>query len=128
MSAEPIAAPRSMVMVVEDEQPIRELMERALRAHGHSVIAVGSGDEALAAAGLHPVIHLLITDIVMRGMNGRELADRLRHSRPELRVLYVSGYTQKQTGLNLAGPDVAFLEKPFALEELAAEANRLLQR
>jgi CheY-like chemotaxis protein len=76
-----------MIMVVEDEQPIRDLMERVLRAHGHSVIGVASGDEALAAAEFHPVIHLLITDVVMRGMNGRELAERLQRSRPELRVL-----------------------------------------
>jgi CheY-like chemotaxis protein len=121
------AVPRSMIMVVEDEQPIRELMERTLRAYGHSVICVGSGDEALAAAELHPVIHLLITDIVMRGMNGRELANRLHHSRPDLRVLYVSGYTQKQVGLDQA-PDTPFLEKPFALEDLVALVNRLLAR
>jgi len=128
MSAEAPAAPRSMIMVVEDEQPIRELMQRALRAQGHSVIVVASGDEALAAAELHPVIHLLITDVVMRGMNGRELALRLQRSRPDLRVLYVSGYTQQQTGLDQAGPDVTFLEKPFALHDLLAEVNRLLQR
>lgn len=127
MNPEPPAVPRSMIMVVEDEQPIRELMERALRAHGHSVIALASGDEALAAAELHPVIHLLITDIVMRGMNGRELARRLQQSRSDLRVLYVSGYTQKQIGLDTRR-DVPFLEKPFALEDLVNEANRLLAR
>lgn len=128
MSPEPAAAPRSMIMVVEDEQPIRELMERALRAQGHSVIAVGSGDEALAAAELHPVIHLLITDFVMRGMNGRTLAHRLQQSRPDLRVLYVSGYSPRQTGLDQAAPDAPFLEKPFALEELVDQAHRLLAR
>ncbi|NJD09815.1 MAG: response regulator [Gemmatimonadetes bacterium] len=127
MNDEAVAVPRSMIMVVEDEQPVRELMERALRAGGHSVIALASGDEALVAAEQHPVIHLLITDIVMRGINGRELAARLQQSRPDLRVLYVSGYTQRQTGLD-ADPAAPFLEKPFALEDLVARANRLLAR
>jgi DNA-binding NtrC family response regulator len=117
-----------MILVVEDEQPIRELMERALRAYGHSVIGVGSGDEALAAAEFHPVIHLLITDIVMRGMNGRKLAEQLQRSRPELRVLYVSGFSLKQTGLDQVAPDAPFLEKPFALEDLVEQAHRLLVR
>jgi DNA-binding response OmpR family regulator len=116
-----------MILVVEDEQAIRDLMERALRAQGHSVICVASGAEALAAAELHPVIHLLITDIVMRGLNGRDLAVRLQRSRPDLRVLYVSGYTQEQTGLD-ALPDAPFLEKPFALDELVARVHTLLAR
>jgi len=117
-----------MIMVVEDEQPVRELMERALRAYGHSVIVVGSGEEALAEAERHPVIHLLITDMVMRGMRGQELAEILQESRPDLRVLYVSGYTQKQMGLDQMAPDVPFLAKPFALEELVAQAHQLLAR
>jgi DNA-binding response OmpR family regulator len=116
------------ILVVEDEAPIRQIMVRALSARGHDVIAVSSGDEALAEVARHPEVALLITDMVMRGMNGLQLALRLRETHPALPVLYVSGFSPQQTGLAQAEPDAPFLQKPFALDELIARVDALLAR
>jgi two-component system cell cycle sensor histidine kinase/response regulator CckA len=126
MSEEVIPQSGAVILVVEDERPIRQIMERALARHGYRVIAAASADEALYEARRCPEIHLLITDIVMRGMNGHELATVMRRSRPELQVLYVSGFSQKQTGLADTAPDTAYLQKPFGLDELVQRVGRLL--
>ena len=122
------AAPEraAVILVVEDERPVRQIMERALTRNGYRVVAAESADEALSVAAHHVTIDLLITDIVMRGMNGRELATVMRRDRPELQVLYVSGFTQKQTGLDDPALAGSFLQKPFGLDELVQQVARML--
>ncbi len=116
------------VLVVEDEPEVREVTQRALRAGGYQVLAAASGDEALA---LDPAtlasVQLLVTDVVMPGLDGRATAEELCRRHPSLRVLYVSGYTQDviaQRGVLDAG--IQFLPKPFAASSLLARVRAVL--
>jgi CheY-like chemotaxis protein len=91
----PAAHGHETVLVVEDEPPLRELAGRVLRGAGYTVLQAGTGEEALGLlAGHADPVHLVFTDVVMPGMNGRELAARLATLRPGIRVLYTSGYTE----------------------------------
>ena len=84
---------RETVLLVEGEEEVLRATRRGLEAHGYTVLAARSGDDALAIAASHVgKIHLLVTDVVMPGMNGRDLAYGLGRERPDMRVLYVSGY------------------------------------
>src|SRR5262249_5339620 len=100
----------------------------ALRAQGYPVLAAASGGEALRVAGEHTgEIHLLVTDVGMPQMGGRELAERVRLSRPGVRVLYTSGYTDN-AGLQheILNPETAFLQKPFTPGTLARKVRAVL--
>jgi len=111
------------VLLAEDQETVRLLIQRALEGRGYAVLAAGNGPEALDLAARHgKPIHLLITDLVMPGMNGRELARRLAMERPRLRVLYVSGHVRPDT----LEPGVAFLQKPFDPEALAHKVREVL--
>jgi two-component system cell cycle sensor histidine kinase/response regulator CckA len=93
----PVSAARGheTVLVVEDEAPLRELAARVLTSAGYTVLQAANGPDALALLSRHPEpVHLVFTDVVMPGMNGRELAARLAVLRPSIRVLYTSGYTE----------------------------------
>jgi len=116
------------VLLVEDEPEVRRLVERLLTMHGYSVVAAPGPAEALAAArdGAAP-IDVLVTDVVMPGMNGRELARALATRLLGLRVLYMSGYTDAgvaQQGLIEGG--TAFLSKPFTPDALARKLREVL--
>jgi signal transduction histidine kinase len=117
------------IFVVDDTEMVRRLTRDVLAGAGYAVLDAGGADEALQVAGRHTApIDLLVTDVVMPGRNGVELVDRLRTSRPEMRVLYVSGYTDLaivREGL-LAG-DAAFLQKPFTPEDLLRKVRRVLE-
>jgi CheY-like chemotaxis protein len=110
------------VLLAEDEDAVRRLVQRALELHGYSVLSARSGEEAESIERSHlGPIHLLITDVVMPGMGGRELADLVKARRPQLRVLYMSGYTNDEVvrhGVILARD--AFLQKPFTPSGLVA--------
>jgi two-component system cell cycle sensor histidine kinase/response regulator CckA len=99
---------------------VRELISRVLKMDGYTVLEVSQGDEAVALCAQYPgVIHLLMTDMVMPGMSGPQLAESLTEVRSEMKVLYLSGYTEHpliQRGLLESG--VAFLQKPFSLLSL----------
>jgi two-component system, cell cycle sensor histidine kinase and response regulator CckA len=116
------------VLAVEDDPLVREVTARALRAGGYRVTVAANGDDALdAAARLPGELHLLVTDVVMPGMDGRALADELRRLHPGLRVLYVSGYTQdviSHHGVLDAG--VELLPKPFTTAALLARVRAVL--
>src|SRR5262249_41792212 len=95
---------------------VRGVAREALSLYGYSVLEARHGEEALAiAAGHAGPIHLLLTDVVMPRLGGRELAALLRGARPELRVLYISGYDRDAAG----EADAHFLDKPFSSETLA---------
>src|SRR5262249_14986206 len=84
------------VLLVEDEAQLRALMRRSLKALGYDVLEASHGLEALSVSGEHAApIHLLVTDVVMPHLSGRELAERLQAARPDLRVLFVSGHTEE---------------------------------
>jgi PAS domain S-box-containing protein len=118
------------ILLVEDEGSLRELVRECLEATGYSVLEARHGAEALEICERRPApIHLLMTDVVMPGMSGRELAERLRASRPEIRILYMSGYTDDAVVLHgVLAEDMAFLQKPFTVESLARTVRDVLDR
>ena len=116
------------IMIVEDNVEVRSVTAQALKRHGYTVIEAENGVKALAAArscGDH--IHLLITDMVMPGLNGRSVADRLLREHPTTRVLFMSGYGNAETPRQLsAAAAVGFIQKPFTPRELLKKVRELL--
>ena len=117
------------VLVAEDEDAVRQIIERALQARGYRVMVARNGSEALALAGRHAgQIDLLVTDVVMPDMNGRVLSQRLMDVRPAIKTLYLSGYTDDAIlhhGVLQEG--VAFLQKPFSLGALARKVRDVIE-
>jgi DNA-binding response OmpR family regulator len=116
------------VLVVEDDHAVRAIARTALTRQGHHVLTAGDAAEALAVARAHPgPIHLLLTDVVMPGMGGRELAERVVAERRGVRVLFMSGYTEDEVlHRGVSAEAMAFLPKPFTPEELAARVRAVL--
>ena len=118
------------ILVVEDEPVVRRLTVRALAERGYRVLEAEDGESALVVAREHTGdLQLLVTDVVMPGMNGKDLADRLTAERPDLRVLYISGYAEHavvRQGVLVEG--IAFLSKPFDLNELARTVREVLDK
>jgi two-component system cell cycle sensor histidine kinase/response regulator CckA len=116
------------ILIVEDQNSVRALAAETLESYGYSVVKAANADEALAAVELlAEPIHLLLTDVVMPGLNGKMLAERLKSSRPGTRLLFMSGYTDKANGLvGVADSGLAYLQKPFAPETLAAKVREVL--
>jgi CheY-like chemotaxis protein len=115
-------------LVVEDNEVVRKLVCETLEAAGYRVIDAGSPDEALRSmAALNTPIDLLLTDVVMPGMNGRQLYQKLLDARPGLRVLYTSGYTDNVIVHHGAlDPGLYFLQKPFTLNDLRRKVRESL--
>jgi len=116
------------VLVVEDQDDVRKLATGILRKTGYSVLEAANGPDALAvAAGYAGSIDLLITDVLMPNMTGRELAQRLEQARPGLKLLYMSGYSGDLIAREgVEAGTVAYLAKPFAAGELAAKVREVL--
>jgi PAS domain S-box-containing protein len=116
------------VLVVEDQEAVRELTKTVLEAYGYHVIEAVNGAEALAFVERHPdEIHLLLTDVIMPGMNGMDLSKRLRALRPNLKVLFTSGYPSEVVARRgVVERDVAYLPKPFNPETLVAKVRGVL--
>ena len=117
------------VLLTEDADSVRIVATAALERRGYRVLAAADGESALALSRAFPGrIDLLVTDVVMPGMNGRELADQLELMRPDMRVLFVSGYTDDADLLNGASNDVrTLLQKPFTSLELAKRVRVVLE-
>jgi CheY-like chemotaxis protein len=115
------------VLLAEDDAAVREALRRSLEARGFEVLAARHGEEALALCRGHTgPIHLLLTDVVMPRIGGRELAARLRAERPGIRVLYLSGYSEELSSAGELAPGEAFLQKPCAGPRLLAAVEALL--
>jgi len=130
----PGAAPASVargtetVLIAEDQPAVRAVARQILARHGYTVLEAPSGEAALdLAARYSGTIHLLLTDVVMSGLSGPELARRLLPVRPEARVLFMSGYTGEAiVHHGLAAPGIHYIQKPFAPEALAAKVREVL--
>jgi CheY-like chemotaxis protein len=117
------------ILLVEDDERVRRIAARGLRARGYTVIEAADGEQALSAFAARGDVALLITDVVMPGMHGRQLAEGLRAGAPALRVLYSSGYTDDavvRRGVLLA--EVDFLQKPYTLAALTRKVREILDR
>ena len=116
------------VLVAEDQPEVRRLAMRILQSNGYQLLEASSGPEALELSRRHAgPIDLLVTDVIMPEMTGRELATRLRQSRPEIKVLYVSGYTADIIGREgVLDAEVAYLPKPFTPAQLSLKVREVL--
>jgi CheY-like chemotaxis protein len=116
------------ILLIEDDSEVRTLAQEVLEARGYRILAADLPGEALEIAGAHPgPIHLLLTDVVMPGASGRQIADRLAVTRPEMRVLYMSGYMDDTILRHgISEQEIAFLPKPFAPNTLARKVREVL--
>jgi PAS domain S-box-containing protein len=126
----PVSEPaRETILLVEDEAGIRALVRKILKRERYIVLEAGTAEEASEmAAAYEGAIHLLLTDVMLPGMGGRDLAAALRDALPELRVLYVSGFTDDES-VRAGGfpPGSKFLQKPFTLSALVAKVREALE-
>ena len=119
---------RETVLLVEDEPAFRELLQRVLESNGYAVLVAADGRAALALAAAHDgAIELLLTDMILPGMSGSTIAERLRQDRPGVKVLYISGYSQEAVASKgMLGSGTAFLSKPFRLDAFLHKVRDLL--
>jgi two-component system cell cycle sensor histidine kinase/response regulator CckA len=110
------------ILVVDDDREVRNVVSAFLTAAGYKVVAAASGSEALAAFLQHSTIAVVLSDIVMPGMSGPELCDRLLRMQPRLKVLFMSGYIERA---DLG--DIELLPKPFRRDELVAKIRALAE-
>ena len=124
----PIEKGTETILLVEDQDVVRSFAVAALKQNGYNVIEASDGDKAMAIAQEHPgQIHLLLTDVVMPGMNGKVLSERLKELRPNLKVLFISGYTADVIAdRGVLDRSVALLHKPFNSDELGAKVREVL--
>jgi CheY-like chemotaxis protein len=116
------------VLLVEDATAVRSVIRQVLERLGYTVLDAADGQLALeVAARHHGPIDLVITDIVMPALGGREMVERLRHVRPGIRILYTSGYTDDAiVRSGVLDAQFAFMQKPFTPEILAAKVREAL--
>ena len=121
------AVGRRTILMAEDEPVLRESVAEYLRAKGYEVLEAGSGPAAVGVCETHPGgIDLLITDAVMPGFGGQQLAKHVSERYPGIRIVYTSGYTDRALDPGVNGPRAIFLQKPFSLQTLGETVRRLL--
>ena len=128
MNPPPATGDMVTVLLVEDEESLRELIREILQANGYEVLEADDPMKAIETVERHEgAIHLLLTDILMPGMNGRALAQRVRERRPDIRVLYMSGHTEDSVAQNgLVEPGALLISKPFTQASLAQKLREAL--
>jgi two-component system, cell cycle sensor histidine kinase and response regulator CckA len=121
---------RETILLVEDEPGVRQVAMKILRSNGYVVLEAQDVEDALQIADPPgTVIDLLLTDVVMPRLGGRDLADRVRRKHPEARVVFMSGYTDVAIAQHgLVSPGTVFLQKPFTPESLALKVREVLDR
>jgi CheY-like chemotaxis protein len=124
------AAGHETILLVDDEEALRIAARRMLQRAGFTVLQASDGADAMRVMSEHTgPVHALVTDVVMPGVGGPELARRLREVRPDLPTLFISGYTEE--GVRTQGvlqPDAAYLEKPFSPEDLIRKVREVLAK
>jgi PAS domain S-box-containing protein len=124
---EHVPAGSGTILLVEDEAALREVTSEYLRSKGYAVVDAGDGEAALQLCKSHSgPIDLLITDVVMPGNSGPNVARAVLEARPGLRTIFISGYTDRSLGSELLGPSAAFLQKPVSLDTLARKVHAML--
>jgi len=125
-----VAGGKETLLVVEDEAIVRELAVGALREKGYTVMEAGNGDEGLRIARQHTgEIHLVLTDVVLPVIGGKEMAALMRRSNPRTKILFTSGYSEEVIGQeNVLQPGTAFLQKPYLTATLARQVRELLDQ
>jgi CheY-like chemotaxis protein/two-component sensor histidine kinase len=129
--ADPLPRGSELVLLVEDEQPVRGLASRILQQQGYTLLEASDGKEALRVVQEHAEkkIDLLLTDVVMPQMGGRELADQLKLLRPDIKVLYTSGYTDNAiVHHGVLDPGIHILQKPFSPQSLSCKVREILDK
>jgi PAS domain S-box-containing protein len=114
------------VLLVEDEESVRQLVRETLQSRGYTVIDASDGEQALAIASKQNAIHLMITDVVMPGINGHDLAKEILKTHPATKVLFLSGYAEDTIRQQALPPGTAFLQKPFTLQTLLRKTREVL--
>jgi len=117
---------KKTILVVDDEGFLVDILFEVLDSHGYSVLTATSGEEALKIAKKAEAIDLLLTDLIMKPMNGIVLADQLKHTNPQIKVLFMSGYTEDYIRENLGLYNVPFLVKPILADNLLEKIPELL--
>jgi PAS domain S-box-containing protein len=116
-----------IILVVEDEERVRNYSTEALRELGYTVVSAAGGAEALGLIDAGQYVDLLFTDVVMPGMNGRQLAEKASAKLPKLKVLFTTGYTRNAVVHNgVLDPGTSFVQKPFSVDQLAAKVRTVL--
>jgi CheY-like chemotaxis protein len=118
------------ILLAEDEEMVRQLTKRVLEKHGYKVIENDSGEQAYSCFNeLEEAIDLLLTDVIMPGINGQELCKKIRAKRPGIKTLFMSGYTNDVLGQNcLLEKNTGFIEKPFSIEALTQKVRQVLDQ
>ena len=132
-SAVPAEPPRAeageTVLVVEDEPVIRDLIVEVLRDLGYRALEAADGPSGLKVLQTRERIDLVVTGVGLPGLNGRELADHARERRPDLKVLFITGYAENATiASGFLKPGMEMITKPFAVEALATKVRSMLER
>ena len=116
------------MLVVEDEPVIRDLIVEVLRELGYRALEAADGTAGLKVLQSRKRIDLLVTDVGLPGINGRQLADQARVTRPDLKVLFITGYAENATLPNgFLDPGMEMITKPFAIEALATRIRNMIQ-
>lgn len=119
--------PPETILVVEDEDTVRRVTARLLNRLGYAVTTAASAEEALALLECRGApFSLVLTDVVMPGLTGIELAEVLRAREPDVRILFMSGYPSRELGQNPEDPPSPFLPKPFSVDDLGDMVRRTL--
>lgn len=121
MSSEPVAK----ILYVEDDEAVREMTRDILTSSGYEVVAASNAEAALAALAMHSHFDLLLTDLGLPGMDGRELVQRAQLNQADLRVVLVTGYGGADAA-SLTSPNTSLLQKPFTLRELLHSVRQAL--
>jgi CheY-like chemotaxis protein len=123
-----VTGKRETILLVEDEEFVRNVTQEVLEMEGYKVLCVANGAEAIDCLTKHPMaVDLLLTDVVMPGMNGRDLAARLALMQPRMKVIFMSGYTDNSVLRNsVAESSTPYLQKPFTLDALLAKVHESL--